>query len=166
MKKAIFPTLLLAIALFFTARASCANKDLIPFLGKWSGNFAVSRILKGPDTDKARKDWSMSGYVMIHASGRSFALHLEGPQETLDTSGTWVYSGNRVTLNPLKIDIDDMGGEALRNPNLPFIPTDAVREAYLKPIVLELTKDKKHLNGLTISVERLIGRLELAKDSF
>lgn len=108
----------------------------------------------------------MEGYVMIHASGKSFALHLEGPQETLDTSGTWTYEGKRVTLKPLKIDIDDMGGEALRNPNLPFIPTDALREAYLKPIVLELAKDKKHMNGLTFSVDRIVGRLKLSKDSF
>lgn len=164
--KIFIPLVLLAIALFFTARASCANKDLVPFFGKWSGAYEVDQVLKGADGPKDRERSKLEGFVQIYGSNRSYKMFLNGEQESLEIGGTWTTKGNRITLRMNDFKLDDQGGEDARNPNAKFIPADELREAYAKPLVLELSADKKRLTGLRTTVGPTVGTHRFAKESF
>lgn len=165
MRKAILPFLALVIALALTGRAACSNKDLIPFMGKWAGGFVVDRVKQGPDTDKDRKRSGLNGYLQIYGTQRSFKLHLEGEQQTLDIAGTWIAKGNKVTLTTTDFQMDDQGGADLRNPNQKFVPAEDLNRGYSHPVVLTLSADKKRLTGLPTSIGDLVGRHEFVKDS-
>lgn len=141
------------------------HKNLMPFLGKWSGKFEVSDIIGGgKDSDKKRE--TLSGYVQVYATGQSFKMEMQGEQETIDISGTWTCKGNRMTLNPKSVQIDDQGGADQRDPNKKFIPATDVQTAYGRPMVLQETPDKKSLNGLEMTIGKLVGTHRFVKDSF
>lgn len=162
----LFVLLSLAISFALIGKASCSNKDIVPFLGKWAGGFKVERVDNGPDTAKDRERSSLNGYVQIYGTNHSFKMHLEGEQQIVDMAGNWTLKKNRVTLRVTDFKMDDQGGEDARNPNMKFIPADVLQVGYSRPLVLELTADKKHLNGLLTSIGPLVGKHEFSKDSF
>ena len=141
------------------------NKELMPFLGKWIGRFEVSDI-SGGGTPTDMKREQLRGYVQVYATERSYKMEMEGEQETIDISGFWTIKGNRITLTPKVVTIDDQGGADKRDPNKKFIPADAASAAYSRPLLLQETPDKKSLNGLKITIGSLIGTHFFVKDSF
>lgn len=146
--------------------AGCnANKDILPFLGKWSGKFEVEEI-QGGGTAQDRKREQLKGYIQVYATGRSYKMEMTGEQETIDISGNWIIKGNRITLTPKSIAIDDKGGEDKRDPNKKFIPAAVAKAAYQRPLILQESPDKKALDGLKLSIGDLIGTHHYVKDSF
>jgi hypothetical protein len=164
LRKALIPAVLLIVALYLTSRAACSNQELIRFFGKWSGGFRVETIRNGPDTPEERKRYGLEGFVMVYATKHSFKMHLEGEQEVLDLAGFWTVKGQRLTLKVTEVKIDDQGGADLRDPNRKFIPPADIQAAYARPIVLDLSPDKKRYTGLPISIGPLIGRHLFVKD--
>jgi len=134
------------------------NKERMPFYGRWGGGFVVDAIAGG-GTEKDRQRSTLNGYLMLYATGNSFLMHEEGEQEILDIKGTWrLLKPTRVELEIAEIKIDDMGGEDKRDPNRKFIPTDDVRAAYSRPLVLDISPDKQSLTGLRLAMGDLTGR--------
>lgn len=168
MRKApiILVTLLIAISFALVYQASHSNKDLVPFLGKWTGGFNVQRVTKGADSATDRERSSLHGFVQIYATNRKFKIHLDGEQESLDITGEWTFKKNRMTLTTTDFVLDDQGGEDMRNPNMKFIPAEELRLGYSRPLVLDLSPDKKKLSGLPITIGNLVGKHEFIKDSF
>lgn len=158
--------LILAVLLTVTYRARSANQDLRPFLGKWSGQFTPDSFRSGPDTEEDRRRSRLEGYIQVYATGRKFKMHLEGEQQAIDVTGTWTSKEKRLNLTPLDVQIDDQGGEEKRDPNKKYIPAEAVRAAYSKPLTFQLAEDGKSLKGLPISLGEMIGSHQLVKDGF
>jgi hypothetical protein len=156
--------ILTVILIVLSARASCSNKELIPYLGKWTGAFNVESTSTRHTSPLDRRRSSLFGYVMVYAMNRSFKMHLEGAQEMIDVEGKWTLHGHRLTLTASGVKIDDEGGAATRNPNLPFIPSADVRAAYAHPFVLDLSPDRRRLVGLSMSMGALIGLHAFARD--
>lgn len=165
MRKAIFPILFLAIALGFTARSSCSNRDLIPFLGKWTGAFVVDVVREGPDTARDRTRSSLRGFIQVYATNRTFKMYLDGEQESLELDGTWTEKGRRLTLHVKEPKVDDLGGADNRDPNRKFVDAEDIRVAYAHPIVLDLTTDRHRLVGLPVTLGPLLGHHEFTKDA-
>jgi len=165
-RKAIVFAILLFLGLFFTARSSCSNKDMLPYLGKWPGGFVVSEVRRGPNTSVDQKRSSLKGFVQIYATNHKFKLHLEGEQETIDVDGDWTRKAKRMDLRVQHVVIDDQGGAALRDPNRKFILPDDIRAAYSRPLILDLSADGKNLNGLPMSIGDLTGRHLFAKETY
>jgi len=151
--------------LSLTVRSCTSGRDLVPFLGKWTGSFTVDRVREGADTAENRKRWSLNGFVVIYATGHKFDLNLTGEQETLDFRGVWTRKGRRLTLKVTTTDFDDMGGADARNPNAKFISGPDVLAAYAHPFTLDLSADKLRLLGLTMTMGPTIGHHTFAKDS-
>lgn len=141
------------------------HKEYLPFLGKWAGKFEVASI-KGGGSDKDKKRESLSGYVQVYATKQTYKMEMEGEQETIDITGTWTLQGNRITLKPKSVLIDDKGGAEFRDPNKKFIPSDRVHAAYGQPLILVESPNKKSLTGLEITIGDLVGTHRLVKDSF
>ena len=153
--------------LFAVILASGCNNhsDLMPFLGKWSGGFVVTSISTGGTASDLKRE-QLNGFVQIYATKRSYKMELEGEQETIRIDGNWTIRGKQITLNPKDLVIDDKGGSAVRDPNKKFIPSEDVRAAYGRPMVLTESNDKKNLHGPETTVGHLLGHHDFVKDSF
>jgi len=165
-KAIIIVLLLIAVSFAVVYQASSSNKTLVPYLGKWTGAFNVQRVTKGADSTTDRERSSLHGFVQIYATNRKFKIHLDGEQESLDVAGVWTLKKNRMTLTVTDFVLDDQGGEDMRNPNMKFIPAEELRIGYSRPLVLDLSPDKKKLTGLPITIGNLVGKHEFVKDSF
>lgn len=166
MRKLIVPLLIIALLVVITARSSCSNKELLPYLGRWTGDFAVESIRTGPNTATDLKRSTLHGFMQIYASHKGFKIHLEGEQESFDVSGTWRLQGKRLVIRTQDIKIDDGGGVDARDPNRKFILPDDFRAAYNRPILLDLIPTRHALEGLPMTVGELIGRHRFTKDSY
>ncbi len=117
-----------------------ANKELASYLGMWTGTLAS-------DTQ------SMKGYLRIKGANKQFELHLEGPQQTVDVTGTWVLDKpTTLVLQGSDIKIDDFGGAAKRDPNKPYLENQEITSTYSKPIALNLSADKEKLTSLPLQL--------------
>ena len=137
----------------------------MPFLGKWLGQFEVATVAGG-GTERDRKRETLSGYVQVYMTNRSYKMEMSGEQETINISGSWTIVRNRITLQPKVITIDDQGGADKRDPNKKFIPVDEAKLAYSRPLILQESADKKSLSGLEITIGKLVGSHRFVKDSF
>ena len=137
--------------------AGCGSKDAIPYLGRWHGDFIVDSVTP-PVSAKDMKREELHGSLQIYATNLSFKMHFEGEQESLDAEGTWSHVGTTVTLKFKSVKIDDEGGAERRDPNLKFIAPSAIHAAYQRNLVLHLSKDKKTLAGLEVTLGSLTGR--------
>ena len=165
MRIVIIVLVTLATLLFvMTLRATESNKDQIRYTGRWKGGFTVDAVQKGPDTPEARHGQRLEGYLQVYLSGHRYKLHLEGQQQGIDIDGTWTAQGNRLTLTPKAVAIDDQGGEDKRDPNKPYIPNEAVLDAYNRPLVLAQSPDKKSFQGLKVTIGNLLGSHAFVKD--
>jgi len=137
----------------------------MPFLGKWIGAFEVTEI-HGGGTAQDMKRETLRGYVQVYATNRIYKMEMEGEQETIDITGSWTIKGNKITLKPGSIIIDDQGGADKRDPNKKFILSADAQAAYGQPILLAESADKKSLTGLKTTIGNLVGTHRFVKDSF
>lgn len=154
---AIFFFFLLVLGLGLTLRATGSNKDLLPYVGKWTGKFVVEEMTGG-GTAQERVRNNLHGYLQLYRTKESYLLHMEGEQEIIDVKGTWQRKGSQIELKATEVKINDFGGEEKRDPNKMFIDPEKVREAYSRPMVLKLSEDKRSLSGPQTSIANLIGR--------
>jgi hypothetical protein len=159
-------SVLLVVLLTLTMRAKNSNQDLRPFLGKWSGEFKPESFRTGQGSEEDLRRSRLEGYIQVYATNRKFKMHLEGEQQAIDVTGTWTFEEKKLNLTPLDVQIDDQGGEEMRDPNKKYIPADAVRATYSKPLSFRLGGDGKTLQGLPISLGEMIGSHRLEKDGF
>lgn len=159
----ILATLVAITLLILTIRATGSNRDLIPFTGRWGGGFTIDSVQSGPDSEAERKRNKLTGYIQIYLTGRKYKLHLEGEQQGIDVDGTWTAKGEKVTLKPTEVKIDDRGGPEQRDPNRPYLPNEDVKAAYERPMVLSQSADKNSFQGLPMSVSRFIGKHRFEK---
>lgn len=162
----ILPAIVLVILLYVTAQSSCSNKELVPYLGKWTGGFIVDSVSPAARSATDLKRNNLRGFIQVYATRHSFKMHLEGEQEIIDLAGNWVLKRQRLTLKVNETKIDDFGGADVRNPNRKFIPSDAIRDTYTRPIVLDLSPDKHRYEGLPMTMGNLIGRHQFTRDAY
>jgi hypothetical protein len=142
----------------------CGDKKSVPFLGTWTGDFEVTKVLSGTDTEKDRIRHNLKGYVRIVLDNNKYTMVLEGEQQAVDIKGTWVYKGKQVILSPIDVDVKNrFKGEDL-NPNLKAVDPADLYSAYLKKITLNLSTDGKSLRGLDTTVAALEGRHNFKKE--
>lgn len=148
---------ILTAPLLAWALAGCnPNSQLMPYYGKWDGGYMVEE-LDSPATEKDLQRESLSGYIMLYATGNKFKLYQQGEQQTIEVEGTWKLEGKQVRTQTTKIKIDDMGGEEFRDPNKKYIPSDDVRAAFGKPMVLTLNSAKTELKTPAVGIGNRIG---------
>jgi len=155
---------LLVIILVLSGRASCANKDLLPFLGKWKGGFVAQEFVDKPDAFSLKRH-GFDATLQLYRTQESFILRLESEQESVDVKGTWSHRGQELRLAIRSVEIDDMGGADVRDPNRPFTAPEAIRKVYAGTMILRLSKDKKRLVGLPVTLDKVVGSHQFAKDS-
>lgn len=147
-----------------TLRGGKSNENLRPFLGKWRGEFAVQQA--GGKTGAEAKRYNLRGYLQVYATKRRFQMRLEGEQQGVDITGTWEAKDNSLTLTPKDVQIDDRGGEELRDPNKVYIPAEEIRAAYSRPVPLRMDAQKRNLQGPLSSIgQDRLGRHTFEKDS-
>jgi hypothetical protein len=156
--------ILLVIILVMTGRASCAGKADLPFLGKWKGGFVADRFVGRPNAFGLRRS-GFDATLQLYRTEDKFILHLEAEQETVDVLGTWTHKDREIRLKVGSVDVDDMGGSDARDPNRPFVDAEAIRQTYSGILILRMTKDKKQLIGLPLTLGEVVGTHRFKKDS-
>ena len=146
------------LMIVLTLRVANSNRDLLRYTGKWSGGFTVDSIESGANTESDRHRSRLEGYLQIYLTERRYKLHLEGEQQGIDVSGNWTAKGDRITLTPKSVEIDDHGGAEKRDPNKKYIPNEEVLNTYNRPLVFIQSPDRQRYNGLPISLGVLIGK--------
>lgn len=136
---------LAALVLAFACVVGCKSADKA-YVGKWNGGF---------ETDQKADSWQ--GYLQIYATNDRFALHLDGPSAAIDMAGTWSLKGHRFTLTSNDFKLDDLGGHKGQ------VPSDAIRTAYQRPLVLDLDEQGTTLTGLRMSMGGARGVHRFAK---
>ncbi|MEZ0327268.1 MAG: hypothetical protein ACAH95_15330 [Fimbriimonas sp.] len=117
-----------------------ANKELGAYLGMWTGQLSSD-------------DLKMTGYLRLKGANKQFEMHLEGPQQAVDVTGTWALEkASSLVLRATDVKIDDFGGAAKRDPNKPYLDNGDLREAYASPFVLKLTQNKETLESLPLQI--------------
>ncbi len=150
-----------ALTLFLVG---CGSKDAIPYLGRWHGDLVVDKTDRA-GTDKDLQRESLRGALQIYATDKRCKLHLEGEQETIDAEGNWSHTGTTVTIKFTSVKIDDQGGADRRDPNLKFIAPVDIRAAYQRNLILHLSRDKKKLLGLEVTLGHLTGHHVFTRSS-
>lgn len=148
----------LAMLLPLLAVAGCGDKNLTPFLGKWTGGLEVLRVKTGGDP----KPYELRGDLQMYV--RKFELNLTGPQQTVMVRGTWTYEGKRVRLRANKMEFGDEGGEDKRDPNKAYLDPGDLRTFLGREQGLNLSNDKKRLAGVEDALANLVARLAFVKD--
>ena len=155
----------LSLLMLMTLSGCQQHREMMPYFGKWDGGFYVDI----PESSRAGaggkiplKRFTMEGYLMLYATRDGFKLHLEGEQVVIDVDGTWAVTKNsrgedRISLRPKGFKIDDFGGADLRDPNKAYIPSLDIRDTYGKEMLLRPSKDRQKLDGLPLSLGKLVG---------
>lgn len=154
--------LLTGLAIF---AAGCKNKgERITYFGKYDGGFDVHTVDGKTLADRTR--WNLKGYLHLLASHDEFKIHLEGEQQIIDVKGIWKLAPKMITLDIEDISIDDLGGEAKRNPNLKFIPSADFKEAYGRQLSLRIEGTTKNpvLTGPTLRMGPILGNHTFRRD--
>ncbi|RYG35796.1 hypothetical protein EON81_11650 [bacterium] len=141
-----------AAPLLLLALVGCtrANKELLPYLGKWNGAFEVESLSGATDKDLKRE--TLRGYLVLYATNRRFVMHLEGEQQGMDLDGAWTIDGKQAKLKAVTFKIDDQGGEELRDPNRKWIPAADLKPTMEGQIVLNISADAQRLASPTTSI--------------
>lgn len=138
--------------------AGCGDRNLAPFLGKWSGGLEVLRVKTGGDP----KPYELRGDLQMYV--HRFELNLTGPQQTVQVRGTWTYEGKRVRLKATKIDYNDEGGAEKRDPNKAYLEPQDLQSFLGREQGLNLSKDGKRLAGVEDALANLVVRFAFVKD--
>ncbi len=131
---------LLVFGLWSVAARRGSNKELAAYLGMWSGQLSSDKI-------------AMKGYLRIKGTHKQFEIHLEGAQQTIDIVGSWsLKDDHTLVLQTGDVTIDDFGGAAKRDPNKPYIDNQQLRNAFSKPLVMNLSASKERLTSLPLLI--------------
>jgi hypothetical protein len=125
--------------------AGCANREKVLAMGHWTGGFYA---------DKAEV---LRGYLQLYGTGDKFKMRLANKDQGMNFDGTWTLSKKRITLKIGSIDFENPTQETQKSLGLRLIDPEAVRSAYAKSIVLDLSEDGRALTGLTMSIGKQQG---------
>ncbi|RYG86575.1 hypothetical protein EON77_03550 [bacterium] len=149
----LLPTLILGGMI-----GGCGDRNVTPFLGKWTGGLEVLRVQGGGDP----KPYELHGDLQMYV--RKFELNLTGPQQTVMARGTWSYEGKRVRLRATSIKFGDAGGAEQRDPNKAYLEPQDLQAFLGREQGLNLSQDGKRLAGVEDGLANLIARLAFVKD--
>jgi len=138
--------LLLLISCF-----GCTDKQRTPVLGMWSGGFY---------TDKAEV---LRGYLQLYKTGDKFKMRLATREQEMTFNGTWTIAKGRVELQIADVEFENPTDEERKARGIRVFDSEKVREAFAKPIALDLTDQDKTLRGLTMTLDQIQGRLGFTK---
>ena len=136
------------------ALAGCGSEKLVPYLGKWTGSF---------EPDSPKSPYRMGCNLQLYATGEKFRMRVEGPQQAIEVNGTWTIKRQTILLAPREVKIDDFGGVDLRNPNLPYLPAEAIQKAFGTALACRLSRDNKTATSISLNLGPVEGTLQLRK---
>jgi|GEM_PF-2670872 len=149
-----------AILVVFTGSLIGCDRSALPFLGNWTGTFAVQKNASNQPTNRL----TMTGYIQIYRTGSKFIMEFANPVQTLDLTGTWkLASGTRIMLHFTKFKLTEPGSDVLDATSSPVLTPDQLHSAYTPDMILDLAPDKLHLTGLLMKIGPLLGRHQLVK---
>lgn len=137
---------LLAFPLIFLTGV---DKERVAVMGMWTGGFYV---------DEAEV---LRGYLQLYRTGDKFKMGLGTKDQEINFQGTWKVKGQRVELQALDIDFQNPTEANRKALGLIVLDSEKVRNAYAKPITLDLKN--KELVGLTITIDKFQGRHKFQK---
>jgi hypothetical protein len=126
--------------------AGCVDKARTPVMGHWTGGFY---------TDSAEV---LRGYIQLYRTGDKFKMRLASKDQEMNFEGTWTIAKRRVELRIADIKFDNPPAETQKAMRLRIFTSEQVRDAYAKPITLDLSSDETELKGLTITLGGIQGR--------
>jgi hypothetical protein len=149
--------------------AGC-NDRLRPYLGHWDGEFAVS------SSSVPAEPLKLHGYVQLYETGDKFIIEIANPVQKLTLKGNWKllklaarptehgdFSARMVDLFVTDFGLEQLPVERLRVTHRAYIEPAALHAAFGKPVVLRLSEDGKHLEGLLTTIGPMMGRFEFSK---
>lgn len=125
------------------------DKERVAVVGMWTGGFYVD------DAEVLR------GYLQLYRTGDKFKMRLGTKDQEINFQGTWKVKGQRVELQALDIDFHNPSEANRKALGLTVLDSEKVRNAYAKPITLDLKN--KELVGLTITLDKYQGRHKFQK---
>lgn len=131
--------------------AGCADKERTPVMGHWTGGFY---------TDEAE---AMRGYLQLYRTGDKFKMRLASKIQELNFEGTWTIAKGRIELRTGDIEFDNPTEATQKAMGLRVLDSEKVRNAYSKPVILDISGDQKTLKGLTMSLDNLQGSHKFVK---
>jgi hypothetical protein len=130
----------------FLLLVGCVDKDRAPVLGTWTGGFY---------TDQAEV---LRGYLQLYKTGDKFKMHLNNKDQEMNIDGTWTIAKKRIELHVSDIKFENPAEEVQKALKLRIFPSEQVRTAYAKPIILNIKLDENELNGLTMTLGDIQGK--------
>ncbi|HLK13283.1 MAG TPA: hypothetical protein VKT78_00635 [Fimbriimonadaceae bacterium] len=136
------------------ALAGC-NKEKIPFLGHWDGGFEVTSSTAAAPVAAI----NMRGYLQLYRTGDKFLMELSNPVQVLDLGGKWKMVGShRIELTFREYKLSEPDLVKLKGMRRPFMDPADLKNAFSKPLLLDLSQDGKSLTGLLIRIGPLLGK--------
>jgi hypothetical protein len=133
---------LLGIATVGLILSGCRSKQDVPYVGRWDGQFMVSRLLGKTQVMSAKRN-NWRGFVLLYRTrddgGTRCQMHLENEQETVEVKGHWELVKRQVEITFNDIKIDDAGGLDMRDPNKSYLDSGEIRKALSVPLILNST---------------------------
>ncbi|MHB8637393.1 MAG: hypothetical protein ACYC96_13065 [Fimbriimonadaceae bacterium] len=144
------------VAMLLAAGATVAgcNKERIPFLGHWDGGFDVTSTTASVPTTAI----VLRGYIQLYRTNDRFLMEMANPLQLLDLAGNWrMVSSTRIELTFHNFKLTEPDLEKLKAMHKPYLDPVALRAAYTKPLILDLSPNGKQLTGLLVRVGPLLG---------
>jgi len=120
-------------------------------MGLWTGGFF---------TDKGQ---AFKGYVQLYRTDDKFKMRLASKDQAIDFEGKWTVEKRRIALTVSEIKFDNPSEEDQKALGLHIVQPTEVRDAYGKPITLDLDPAGTKLSGLTMTLGWLTGKHEFQK---
>ena len=139
--------LLLTVAIL----VGCADKERTPVMGHWTGGFY---------TDDAE---AMRGYLQLYKTGDKFKMRLASKTQELVFDGTWTIAKGRIELRVGNVEFDNPSAADQKAMGIKVLDSEKVRNAYAKPLMLDVADDAKSLKGLTMTLDTLQGSHRFVK---
>jgi hypothetical protein len=133
------------------ALAGCTDKERTPVMGHWTGGFY---------TDEAE---ALRGYLQLYRTGDKFKLRLASKVQELNMQGTWTMAKGRIELRVGDIEFDNPSEATQKAMGIRVMDSEKVRNAYAKPLILDVSSDQKTLQGLTMTLDNLQGSHRFVK---
>jgi len=131
--------------------AGCADKERTPVMGHWTGGFY---------TDEAE---AMRGYLQLYKTGDKFKMRLASKNQELIFDGTWTIAKGRIELRVGNIEFENPSEADQKAMGIKVLDSEKVRNAYAKPLMLDVSADAKTLKGLTMTLDSLQGSHRFSK---
>ncbi len=125
------------------------DKDRVGVVGTWTGGFYV---------DDAEV---MRGYLQLLRTKEQFKMRLGTKDQEINFEGSWTAKDGRIELRTLDIKFNNPSHSDEKALGLIVLDAEKVRNAYAKPIVLDLRG--RELIGLTVTIDKFQGRHKFRK---